>query len=419
MKKNIISFICLALAAYTLSANPMAINGANLPTDDKKFVQYSNQFLEYYDEINYWHTDIKPEAVSATENLYSYLSQIKKPSYDTQLLKFLTMRCLYNADKVSAEEMEAAVTELNKKYPERAEHHWIYGNYWTTTTRSVNALDEYNEYLELSKGMVSVAFLQNYAYGEMLAGKRLTALHAVKAAARFGGYDIEEDSIYKTLKANILDYEAGTEIPKEKLWKLVPAKEDGMFYFDSTLLGVSLKVDGKWNLDYTGLKDKTPVTVMIRPDRFKYADKEIGISAVLIAFPKSMTPEYWMEFTLYAVAQNVVNEEKKMIGNNEFTVTTYEDLNKYNDFRRGSRGYVYTATITPKEDSGARCEHAIDLSKALNKDSAQQIRYYKLEPTYNRIQDPVNIILLVDSCNAIAEETQSWIDSFLENVVFE
>ncbi|MCQ2593068.1 MAG: hypothetical protein MJ188_09835 [Treponema sp.] len=417
MKKCFISVVISTLLFSGLFASTWAINGSCLPSNDEKFAEYSNQFLYYFNEIRSWHPNILPEASVATENLHTYLTTLKNPNYDTQLLQLLTMRCLYNVDKVSANQITDFVNKLNAEFPDRAEHHWIYANFWTTTTHSSDAIDEYNKYLELTDGLVNTEFLQNYAYANMLAGKKLTAIHAIKAAANFGGYNLEDDPLYKNLNENIISYEPGTNLPKEKLWKMTYANEEGKYFFDSTLIGISMKVNGTWNINFSGLENNSPATVLIHPDAFKYKNNDISLSLLLIAYPQTITPANWMENTLSKF--KIIKKETKSIKDNDFTVYTYEDLDKYNDFRKGSRGYIYSATILPTENSGTRCEHIIDLSKIRNKDDAQKMQYYQMAETYSRIPEPINIMILVDSCNAISNETQQWINDFMNNAIFE
>ena len=69
---------------------------------------------------------------------------------------------------------------------------------------------------------------------------------------------------------------------------------------------------------------------------------------------------------------------------------------------------------------GARVEHEIDLySLVQNRENKSNPTYYAFPPTYKRIDEPMNYIILVDSCNVIAEETQDLINELFEKVRFD
>ena len=54
-----------------------------------------------------------------------------------------------------------------------------------------------------------------------------------------------------------------------------------------------------------------------------------------------------------------------------------------------------------------------------NRENNSNPTYYAVPPTYKRIDEPMNYIILVDSCNVIAEETERLIDELFANTKFE
>ena len=76
---------------------------------------------------------------------------------------------------------------------------------------------------------------------------------------------------------------------------------------------------------------------------------------------------------------------------------------------------VYTAKIVPEQYSGIRCEHETDYSQRMS----GQTKYYAAAPAQKRLNEPVEIILLVDSCTALSNETDKLLEEFFSKSVFE
>ena len=121
-----------------------------------------------------------------------------------------------------------------------------------------------------------------------------------------------------------------------------------------------------------------------------------------------------------AIRANIIKTETVKIDNKNFTKYTYEDLSKYNDDRQGALGYLYTAKIMPGATFGAKCEHDIDIASIMkNSENNSKEKFFKIEPAQKRLNEAVNIFILVDSCNVIASETQQLLDELFAKTVFE
>ena len=127
-----------------LFASPAAINFENLPQDE----DFKGLYLAFemsYDSIrtlDFQHKDSKTAYLDAAENLYGYLNKKKKTNYDEDLLKLLTMRCLYNFDKIPSAQVENFYSKIDKKYSKNAGHHWIYGNFLISQGKTSAGRDE-------------------------------------------------------------------------------------------------------------------------------------------------------------------------------------------------------------------------------------------------------------------------------------
>ena len=167
------------------------------------------------------------------------------------------------------------------------------------------------------------------------------------------------------------------------------------------MLGISFPVKGNWVLNYNEFSEGRPAMWSLKVDGFSINGQNGSISILMMVYPESFNPLAAKNKLISAF--NIINKETEEINKKTFEKYTYEDLSKYNDARNGSRGYIFTATIEPGKWSGAKCEHPVDLSKLKSNDG--NIGYYAIEPSQNRLQEPVTIIMLVDSCNAFIEQT--------------
>ena len=146
-------------------------------------------------------------------------------------------------------------------------------------------------------------------------------------------------------------------------------------------------------------------------------EQPAGISLVMMVYPSVIDSKTAKENLLKSF--NIIKKENVQIDKKSFEKYTYEDLTKYADARQGSRGYVYAATIEPGKWSGARCEHAADMSKLVGQSDSEGPSYYSVVPSQNRLQESITVIILVDSCNAFIEQTDQLLNELFSKAVFD
>lgn len=420
-KKVLVFFLCLGTISGFLAASPAAINFDNLPKD-KSFEQYFVGFLNEYDTLRYpviKKDDGNLPNIETAQVLYKTLRKIKKPNYDESLLKFLVARCLYNYDKVDSSEVESQYADLEKNHPEKAEHHWIYANYLQTTIENVKALDQFETYMKMKNYSISTFFIEDYAYSNFSSGKPLSAYYALTNGGTIQEKDVRNSSLYNIIKKSILESSSSEIYENDQVWRLTSNTDDSNYIY-STMLGISLPIKNEWNVKYQAFDSKRPALVVLNPREMELEGEKIGISVLVMAFPKKI-------FThdieaMYAKMVPVINKETKTIKNNEFSVYTFEDKTKYQDKRNGSLGYIYCTTVTPKVFSGDRCEHTIDfrfLGDNQSDGEKNEARYFHMKEAYKRLDEPITVLIFVDSCNALAKETEAWLTDFIQKSIFE
>ena len=93
-----------------------------------------------------------------------------------------------------------------------------------------------------------------------------------------------------------------------------------------------------------------------------------------------------------------------------------KDLSKYNDIRKGFKGYVYISKIVPDQFSGAGCEFDVDLQ---NLEYSGAGKFYHVRPSKKRFAEPLYIVIVVDSCMALEKETSDIVAEILSKSVFD
>ncbi len=418
MKKFLISVSVILVLIFTAAASPAAINFDNLPKDEKfqaLFLDFGNAFNAIsYSDFN--HKEEKKDALKAANDLYSYLKKKKKANYDERLLKLLAGRCLYNYDEVSFSDVEKDFNALEKDFPENAEHHWIYGNFLVTVGKTLDGKNELEKYMEMKNYQLNGFFIENYAYAQLMCNMPFNALYSITNGGRIPEESIQNQQLLGLIKNRIKESSSQEKYETNQVWK-ISQEEEGYNFVYSTMYGISFPGKGSWNLRYQQSEDGKPAMCIFGIDGFSLNERPAGISLVMMVYPSAIDSKTAKANLLKSF--NIIKKENVLIDEKSFEKYTYEDLTKYADARQGSRGYVYAATIEPGKWSGARCEHAVDMTKLVGQSGSGSPSYYSVAPSQNRLQEPLTVLILVDSCNALIEQTDQLLNELFSKAVFD
>ena len=423
--KKVFIVICLLLVIIygNVLASPAALNFDNLPEGDATFEELFLAFGNAFNAISYCDIQNKAEKLDELEtakNLLAYLdnkAQNQPLNYDEEILSLLVMRCLYNFDEMSSEKIENLFLSLNEKYPDKAEHHWIYGNFVASIGNAIKAKTELETYMKMKNYYINHFFISDYSYVQYLCGMPLNAYYTITNGGNIPENEVNDQQKLFLIKNTIKEPSLENQYSANEVWRF-SGKEDDFYYLYSTMLGISFPVKGDWNVQTGGLDDNKAIISMISISDFQLNGSPLGISLLIMAYPESIYSETVKEKLLSGFP--IINTENIKIDNKDFTKYTYENLEQYNDARKGARGYIFTGKIDLQGFDGARVEHEIDLySLVQNRENKSNPTYYAFPPTYKRIDEPMNYIILVDSCNVIAEETQDLINELFEKVRFD
>ena len=421
--KKYLLLVCITLFICSAAfATPAAINFENLPTD-KKFSQLFLDFGNAYDYIRYpdfENKDAKKDQIKAAKNLYTFLKKKKKPNYDESLLQLLAARCLYNFDELDFPTVEKLFLKIDSNFPENPEHHWIYGNFLVTTgSKITDGYDELTKYMEMKDYYISGAFIEDYAYAQFLCNMPINALYSITNGGTIPEETIQNQSLLSIIKNHIKESSSSEQYESNQVWKLSALKDEYHTIY-STMLGISFPCKPDWALRINSFSANSPAMLMLGPNDFSIDGNNVGISILMLVYPNSIYSDSIKDKLVSSF--NVIQTDTCTISKHNFEKYTYEDLSKYNDIRKGARGYLYAATIEPEKWSGIRCEQVVDIAQYTNSsdsDSSGEPRYYAIQPTQNRLQEPVTVIIVVDSCVALSEETDALLEELFSKAVFE
>ncbi|MBR1912311.1 MAG: hypothetical protein IJ828_08155 [Treponema sp.] len=420
MKKILFSLIILMAACIAkIAASPAAVNVSNLPKDEK-FKELMIDFDSAYEsirlpDVSATKSEAKEKELASASRLHDFLCKQKKANYDMQVLNLLVMRCLYNYDRVGTSEMEKEFSRINKKFPKMTAHHWVYGNYLITAGKTVDGKLELERYLEMNNYMANNLFISDYAYAQLMCNMPLNAYYTITNGGNIAEEDVEDVQLLNLIK-NFIRESSSTETYKSnQVWTF--ARENGNFnYVYSTMLGISISCKDEWNIKVQPFTSQNPASCLIMPNELSLNGIKVGISILLLAYPESMYEDKIKQ--QYIDMFNITKQTKTKINNEDFEKYEFEDLSRYNDARKGAKGYLYIAKIIPQKFSGAMCEHEKDLSMIKNVNDSGNSSYSRFTPVQDRLNEPVNIIIFVDSCNALAKQTDKLIDDIFSASVF-
>ncbi|MBO4319333.1 MAG: hypothetical protein J5857_02570 [Treponema sp.] len=423
MMKKLIMIFCIALLnVFAAMATPAAINFDNLP-DDSKLSQLLVDFGNAYPAIknpDLQNKDKKASQLKSAKNLYNYLKKKKKANYDEKLFQLLAARCLYNFDQIKSSEITKLFSDIDSAYPEKAEHHWIYGNYLTSACKTIEGNNELEKYMEMKDYYISEAFIQDYAYCQFMCNTPFNAYYTLTNGGSIPEENVKDQELLRIVKNQIKESSSKEKYDANTVWH-ISDMEDGWHYVYSTMLGISFPCKPKWNLQLNEFSENSPAICLLGPNDFSINGHSVGISVLIMAYPESIYTS--KEKDRLMAKLKTTKTEKQEISGKTFTKYTFEDPTSYTDFRNGQIGYLYEATINPGKLSTVKCEHPADLASRAgnsseNKSEGNQT-FYAIKPSQNRIQEPMRIFILVDSCNALKDETDQLLEELFSKAVFD
>lgn len=420
MKKLFTSLILLVAFAIPAFSNIYAIYTDKLPKDDAFKAKYQlfkdNYRLSDVYRPNWSFDKTKEEVGQELIEFNDYISNLKKPSYDVQLLKLISLRCLYNLDAAGYEEVTEYSDFLKKKYKKEYRTWWIYANFLSTTVLTNEAYKEIEDAALMINYKMNVNLLQDYIYICFLSRHLKRGWIFLNELANLHGTPVEEEGLYPLFAENLIFPELGDEFSKTEIWDIGQINKDIELYrLTSDIAGLSFYVNGDWNLtlnDFVG----NQTSAIITPPQFMAGNSPVGITSLIIA----QAGENSLEILTHAVRnyiQNPLKHYKKTIDSIEFDVYEYENKEVYKDLRNGARMIILLAKVPYSSTSGANLDASCSVSFAVENGNSPS--FYRVTPKIDRIPGDVSYLFLLDTCNLIYDDSSEWFWDFMNGVIIE
>ena len=157
---------------------------------------------------------------------------------------------------------------------------------------------------------------------------------------------------------------------------------------------------------------------------FKFDENKTTTTSLAIYFYAGKTEAEVNESMNRTVQKTDPNGKVTPLGNykiNDFLARyyTYENPELYNDDRKGMKLVFLIFTVPYNEFSGISFEKQVDFSNSFSDENSGNVKYFQFKKQLKRLDTPVTCLILLDSCNAVFEESQAWMESILNESIFE
>ena len=99
--------------------------------------------------------------------------------------------------------MEEVFFSICERYGDKAEHHWVYGNYLVSAGKSVDGKTQLETYMEKKEYYINLYFLENYAYSQLMCGMPLTAYYTITNGNMILEDDVPNQQLLTMIKNSI------------------------------------------------------------------------------------------------------------------------------------------------------------------------------------------------------------------------
>jgi hypothetical protein len=421
MKRAIACIVMFMSAALLSYGNIHIVHLDKLPNDETLHIHLERlvnivQYIDHYSPEWNYPVD-KNEVIDFLTGFRGENSNLltSHENYELRALNIVIMSYLYNLDILDvAEAIAKEARYLKTNYPDEYRTYWLYGNFLIHGARIPEGFNEFKHVLETDGNFdrYPVDFLHDYGYACLLAGLYKNSMYVYELAAARENKDVLSNRYYTTLSEIMIASSPGEEYTQQQVWKIIAS--EGQYYARSRMLGALLPLKETWNLQFSGLQNES-IFCFIGPDKFipKNGNQSIGVSILLQFFLSSTAYENFLNN--FQASFPVIARTQKVIGDREYDILTYEDLEKYQHMG-GSRGYYISTVLRYPQTPGIGIELPLDYTTEMQTGNPQ---YYPLTQELDRINQDIYMGVLLDSCNDIFEESSDFLFTLLQNSVFE
>lgn len=429
MKKVFSVLLILLFTSAAVTAQVFALNESQLPSD-KEFVSKYSTFKDHQKYtiswVPEWKFDVSRDSViGELKDFDSFLTAVPEKNYDTSLLKGIVKMNLYNFDEIDYSTVDEYLNQIKEKYPDEYRTWWMTAFFYNGAS-PYRAFDEISKAEELRGGLTRlddfvIDFLTDYVYISLTCGMNQHANYAFSCLCNYTKREPESYPYYEMLKSRMIESSIENSYKNNEVWNVT--KIGDKICIESSMLGVSIKTDENQQGQIFGF-EKGFSYMFLQSPVFKFGENNTTTTTLAIYFYAGQTEAEVSESMNRTVQKTDPNGKVTPLGNykiNDFLAHyyIYENSEIYKDDRNGMKLEFIIFTVPYNEFSGISFEKQVDFLNSATSVDSENIKYYQVKKQLKRLDTPVTCMILLDSCNAVFEESQAWMESILNESIFE
>lgn len=421
-KKIVFLFIfAVVFCSFSFSAELDHLHYANI----KNFEAYMNDFIfvfnhqGYFDHYvfdDYWNLNYtREECIEKVSAFYDLLLENEEPeSQDYLLLKGIVAAYLYNLDATGY--YDDAV-ETFKKIQELPGYDyrclWFLGNFYIDSVRLEEGIELFNLVQELiPEEYIHPDFFYDYAMALHTSAMPMKALNAFEKYEKYSGNSVQQNKIYNYIKEDLAHEYDGSDIDSDMLmYRQVRNGKEG---FISRPFGVWFSLPE--NADVSASRFWEKEYIMYYYLSAKKSDGEnVRYTTLMVSTVGDTIQETAAYQQFEQCSERFANfwQVDMYPERDDITVFEYSDPDVYVD-RGGSHGYVILV-VEPWTETADMDMDNYEMPPFQPGSGAQ---YYKIRDFYKRYNGYAVHFFLLDSCEAILEESKNAFFDFFNNCLF-
>ena len=314
---------------------------------------------------------------------------------------------------------------LKKKYPREYRTWWIMGSFYASSSISIETYPEFETAAKMRGGLDKkdqwlVPFLIDYIGACNMAGMKIHARQGLNYLCQYTDSKAEDYVLYPLLYSEQTESSLDGTYDMYNTWYFTQIGD--AYRIDSTLLGLSIPVQGNWSLRINGYENNRSF-ISIQSDTMKISqDKQTSVSFSIFAFAGIERSEVDMYASSSAQSNNssITKKETVSVKGIKADSYTFENPQIYNDEREGMKGIILVFSVPYNEFSGLNIERPVDYSTmSASEPSEDGMSYFRLKPKLDRLEGDIHFFIILDACNACFDEAKAWMDSILDGCIFE
>ena len=420
-KKIVFLFICvIVFSSFSFGAELEHIHYQNI----KNFEVYLNDFIfaynhqDYFDHYvfdDYWNLNYtREECIEKVTAFYNLLLENEEPeNQEYLLLKGIVASYLYNLD---ATEYYSDAVETFTKIQELPGYDyrclWFLGNFYIDSVRLKDGLELFNLVQELiPEDSIHPDFFYDYAISLHTASMPMKSLEAFEKYEKYSGKSIQENSIYSFIKNLIHEYD-GSDTDSDML--MMRQVRNGKNGFILRPFGVWFSLPENADVSVAQFLEKQYLMYYYLTAK-KSDGADVRYTTLMISNVADTIEETnaYKQFEYFSGKFANFWQVDMFPERDDIIVFEYSDPNAYVD-RGGSHGYAILVIEPWTETADAD----MDYCDASYMESGGGYQYFTMRDFYKRYNGYAVHFFLLDSCEAILEESKNQFFEFFNNCQF-